>query len=91
MKNDKMEHQISICMGSSCFARGNDDNLELIETFIEKMGENITVELSGSRCEGECCKGPNIRIDGILYQEVDKGSLLDLLHKHLKEPARGDE
>ena len=31
-----MTNEIKICMGSSCFARGNNENLEIIETFIKE-------------------------------------------------------
>lgn len=31
-----MKHVIEICMGSSCFARGNKNNLKIIEAYLEK-------------------------------------------------------
>ncbi len=33
-----MKSKIRICMGSSCFRRGNRKNLEFIETYIEEHG-----------------------------------------------------
>lgn len=74
-----MTTKITVCMGSSCFARGNDRNLELIENYIKDNGLNAEVELSGARCEGRCATGPNIIIDGVEYHEVDEEKLTELL------------
>jgi NADH:ubiquinone oxidoreductase subunit E len=73
---------IVICMGSSCFARGNKNNLALIERFLETHGLSASIRLEGSHCASECQSGPNIRIDGTLYQHVDSGMLLDILENH---------
>jgi len=72
---------IKICMGSSCFSRGNSINLEVIESFIREKKLQTTIELTGSRCEDRCSDGPNIEIDGKLYNHLDSGSLKDLLNE----------
>lgn len=66
-------------MGSSCFARGNDENLEFIEKYIKDNNLDTTVEITGSRCENICEMGPNIIIDGTNYYGVDKKKLKELL------------
>ncbi len=70
---------IKICMGSSCFARGNDQNLEFIEKYIKENNLEAKIEITGSRCENICAKGPNIIIDGVNYYGVDKIKLEELL------------
>ncbi len=79
-KNKDELHKIKICMGSSCFARGNQKNLDLIELFIQDHKLNAEIELIGSRCENRCSNGPNIEIDGKLHNHIDSGSLIDLLN-----------
>ena len=74
-----MTTKITVCMGSSCFARGNDRNLEFIENYIKDNGLNAEIGLSGARCEGKCATGPNIIIDGVEYHEVDEEKLTELL------------
>lgn len=74
-----MVTKITVCMGSSCFARGNDKNLEFIENYIKENGLNAQIELSGTRCEGKCATGPNIIINGVEYHEVDEEKLVKLL------------
>lgn len=70
---------IKICMGSSCFARGNDENLAFIEKYIEENNLDAEVEVIGSRCENICATGPNIIIDGVKYYGVDKKKLMELM------------
>lgn len=66
-------------MGSSCFARGNDENLAFIEKYIDENNLDAEVEVIGSRCENICAKGPNIIIDGVKYYGVDKNKLMELM------------
>ena len=40
---------ITVCMGSSCFARGNQQNLAFIESFIQEHGLEAEINLAGSR------------------------------------------
>jgi len=68
-------------MGSSCFARGNDQNLEFIEQYIKENNIEAEVEITGSRCENICAQGPNINIDGVQYYGVDKKKLTELLNE----------
>jgi len=74
---------ITLCMGSSCFARGNAENLAFIEDFIKKNNLDATIDLCGSRCEGQCASGPNIIISGQTYQEVDLEKLSKILNELL--------
>ncbi len=76
---DKKTVEITICMGSSCYARGNGINLETIEAYIEEHGLDARVVLTGSRCEGFCADGPNLIVDGRRYDHVDRETLLDIL------------
>ncbi len=84
MNNGKIE--ISLCMGSSCFTRGNNRLLELLENQIAMNGWEDRIALSGARCHDLCGNGPNIFIDGKLYQGLDEGALLDLLQTILDVP-----
>jgi NADH:ubiquinone oxidoreductase subunit E len=76
-------HEIVICMGSSCFSRGNRKNLEVIERFLAEHGLADQVILSGSRCEDQCCSGPNIKVDDRIHGGVDEAALTTLLNRQL--------
>lgn len=75
------ETVIKICMGSSCFARGNNENLIVLENFITKNNLETKIELIGSRCENKCTKGPFIEIDGLNLENINETELKELLKK----------
>ncbi len=75
---------ITVCMGSSCFARGNESNLEFIENYIKENGLDAEIDLAGARCEGKCITGPNITINGVEYTEVDEEKLKQALDELVK-------
>ena len=79
--------KITICMGSSCFARGNERNLKVIEDYLSSHGlhDEVDVELNGTLCCGKCSLGPNIIIDGQIYNNVNEGVLLDILNNLFSE------
>lgn len=78
-----MKAEIEICMGSSCYSRGNGESLGVIEKFIRDNGLDADVKLKGSLCMKQCSKGPTIIIDGEVFNEVHSECVLDLLRHHL--------
>jgi len=70
---------ITVCMGSSCFARGNQQNLAFIENFIKTHNLEADIDLAGQRCENKCAHGPNIIINGVEYNNVDEKILEEIL------------
>ena len=70
---------ITVCLGSACFARGNEDHLEYIEDYIAEHNLDAKVEIAGSRCEGKCADGPNIIINGKLYNNMTGVKLKEIL------------
>ncbi len=82
-----MKPRIKICMGSSCFRRGNRKNLEYIERYLEENNRAADVELVGSRCEEQCRKGPNIQINGQMFHEVNLEALVELLERFVGEKS----
>ncbi len=75
---------VVVCMGSSCFSRGNSLTLKLLQDYIHENGIEDRVELKGSLCE-DCCKcGPNITINGARYSEVSADACLQHLAEHLQ-------
>ena len=75
------KRQIRICLGSSCFSRGNNVNLGVIKKYLSENHLEAHVDFCGHLCEEMCNKGPIIRIDDKVYEEVN----LSLLYKILQE------
>jgi NADH:ubiquinone oxidoreductase subunit E len=80
-----MGHIIKVCMGSSCFARGNSKNLQIIQNYIEQKGLDAEIELTGLRCCDRCSSGPNITIDDEEFHNLDQGSVLDILEQRFNK------
>ncbi len=72
---------ITVCMGSSCFARGNQENLAFLEKYINDNNLDANIELAGMRCENKCIKGPNIYLNGVEYNSVDIEKLKEILEQ----------
>ena len=81
--------KITICMGSSCFARGNERNLAACEEFLEQHGlkDEVDVELAGSLCTGNCANGPVVIVDGVTHTRVDREMMREILCKTFKVEA----
>lgn len=76
------KHHITICMGSSCFSRGNSVNAELVQRLIQNgkvRAELRDAEVTGTLCEGLCKDGPIVIIDGVIHRQVTPMVLQDLL------------
>ncbi len=73
------EIEITVCMGSACFARGNEQNLEFIEKYVTENGFNAKISIAGSRCEGRCAEGPNIIVNGVEYSKIDENKIKEIL------------
>ena len=77
--------EIKICMGSSCYARGNHRNLGVIQDFLARQRLPAEPELVGHLCEGCCQDGPNVMINGKAYQAVDPVNVLWVLNRWVGE------
>ncbi|MBI9105645.1 MAG: NAD(P)H-dependent oxidoreductase subunit E [Spirochaetales bacterium] len=80
---------VEICMGSSCYSRGNSKSLEFIETFIKDRNLEDRIRLNGKLCLGSCSDGPNIIINKNLHSGTSPECIIDLIKHYLTaEEAR---
>lgn len=79
--------KITFCMGSSCFARGNERNLSACEEFLEARGlrDEVDVEFAGSLCTGNCANGPVVIVDDVVHTRVDREMMREILMKLFPE------
>ncbi len=78
---------IEICLGSSCFARGNRQALELLEDHISEQNLCDRVVLTGRLCMNRCSCGPHITINGERYELMAPEGALEILHSVLAKEA----
>lgn len=73
--------EIVICMGSSCFSRGNSKNLATIQDYLRTHKVESSINLVGHLCQDECKEGPNLAIGGQSYHRVDSTTLASILQR----------
>jgi NADH:ubiquinone oxidoreductase subunit E len=74
---------ITVCMGSSCFGKGNSANADYITRFIEEHNLQDSVEVSGCLCSNACARGPNIKINDKLISDVSEQTITEIIVKEL--------
>lgn len=82
--------EIVVCLGSSCFARGNSEHLSAIKDFVQAHGLNASIRLSGRLCQDFCKQGPNISIRGQIHHQVTPAGLRILLQEFGNTSRGGD-
>lgn len=81
MNADEEQVEIVVCLGSSCFARGNSENLALINSYVQNHGLSASVRMTGQLCRDECLQGPNVSIGGKIHHSVTTAQLRELLRQ----------
>ena len=76
---------MEICLGSSCFSRGNRDVVQFIREYLKKNHLDDRVIFRGARCFGNCNEGPNLVIDGRIINRVTPELAEKILEEYLGE------
>ena len=74
---------ITVCMGSSCFGKGNQVNAGFISRFIEEHNLQDSITVNGCLCGNACAQGPNIKINGKVISGVSEQTLAGIIVKEL--------
>jgi NADH:ubiquinone oxidoreductase subunit E len=70
---------VKVCMGSSCFACGNKDALDLVMVHLEEAGLNSRVDLRGHLCADRCSRGPILTIGESVHEAVSPEGAIELI------------
>ncbi|MEI8203589.1 MAG: NAD(P)H-dependent oxidoreductase subunit E [Bacteroidota bacterium] len=79
----KNKSEIVICLGSSCFARGNKEVVHIIKLYLEDKNLTDKVFYHGAHCFGNCENGSCIKINGKQIESVNAENIIDYLNKEL--------
>ncbi len=79
-----MSVKMTICIGSSCFARGNAANVKIVEDFITQRGlsDELDIELSGGLCTDNCPDGPVVVVNEKIYKHVNADVMQEILEHY---------
>ncbi|MFW5656782.1 MAG: (2Fe-2S) ferredoxin domain-containing protein [Bacteroidota bacterium] len=82
MKGEKVE--MRLCLGSSCYSRGNNEVLEVVKDYIDQNELSDKVDFRGHLCKGNCNHGPNFSILNNQYNEVSISNITLILEDFFK-------
>ena len=74
--------EITICLGSSCFARGNKRLVAIVKDFLKENKLEDQVFFHGNHCFDRCMDGPSIKINNKMYSGIDEEKVIKLLEKY---------
>ncbi|MFO7575242.1 MAG: (2Fe-2S) ferredoxin domain-containing protein [Bacteroidales bacterium] len=72
-------YEIRICLGSSCFSRGNKELVQFVKEYLAKNHLDDRVVFRGARCMGHCNEGPVIVINDRLIRNVGQPEIESIL------------
>ena len=77
------KHKIAICTGTACHVKDSGKLLTYLEELLGiKKGETTSdckFTLEGVNCIGACAKAPAMMIDDIVYGELDKKQIKEII------------
>ena len=73
--------EMEICMGSSCFSRGNRDVVNYISDYLKRNHLDDRIVFKGARCMNLCSKGPNLKINERIIEGVTISRIEGILEK----------
>jgi NADH:ubiquinone oxidoreductase subunit E len=72
--------EVVICLGSSCFSRGNKNLLKVISQYIKDKNIADRINFHGGHCFGMCNEGPILKVNGELFTGVDDQKVVEILN-----------
>ncbi len=82
---ERQSSGIVICMGSSCFSRGNKKALGIIKQYLQDRSIDTEIAFRGAHCFGICENGPVLVINDTQFTAVQPDEVAGLLDKYLME------
>jgi len=75
----EIKNEIRICLGSSCFARGNKQTVHAIRDYLKNHQLSEKIYFHGAHCFGNCVNGPCIEVNQKLHEHIDPENALLLI------------
>jgi NADH:ubiquinone oxidoreductase subunit E len=77
--------EVVICLGSSCFARGNKLLVRIVNDYLRDRNLVSDVRFHGERCFGHCSVGPSLKLEGKLMEKLDEESVIAILDEFFEK------
>ncbi|MBI9036025.1 MAG: NAD(P)H-dependent oxidoreductase subunit E [Bacteroidales bacterium] len=79
--------KVVICLGSSCYSRGNARTLEVVKEYLAKNKLAEKTDFRGKLCSNDCNHGPVLTINDQKHHNVTETSavaIMDSVFKKMK-------
>jgi len=80
-----LKKEIKICLGSSCFSRGNKNTLQVVQKYLKDHQLEKDVILKGNHCLSNCSAGPVLQIGKEVFEQVSSEQVLEILENEFGE------
>ena len=74
-----MKEDITICLGSSCYTRGNNATITAIQAFLEENNIAEEVNFKGELCSCNCKSGPNLKVGDKTHHNIDVAAAIAII------------
>ena len=81
--------EISICLGSSCFARGNQVIVHQIKEYLRKNNLEDRIFFKGAHCFNACKSGPTLKINEEFIYDTSELNAIQHIIKALEDQNAG--
>ena len=71
--------EVVICLGSSCFARGNKQLVKIVNDYLRDRNLLNEVRFHGERCFGQCAVGPSLKLNRVIKERLDEETVIAVL------------
>lgn len=86
---------IELCLGSSCYCRGNGNIRAGLPDLIARQGWHESVDVKGCLCRESCAKGPMVFLNGsanVVHNITELEKLIETeLHRMPCPPVEGGQ
>ena len=82
---EQKELNITVCLGSSCFSRGNKDIVEAIQEYLEDIDIQDRTNFKGGHCFGNCADGPIMIVNGKTFKNITPESAVAAIESILSK------
>jgi len=77
--------EVVVCLGSSCFSRGNKKVVTAIQEYLTKNKLEDQVYFHGNHCFSNCSFGPVMKVGDAIYKDVDTLKVIDILDQYFRK------
>lgn len=88
---NQTQNEIIMCMGSACFTRGNNRNVDLVKNYLKARNLESSVQFKGCLCTNRCRSAPVIIINGQIFEKIVPEAVNEILDHCFKKPETANE